>query len=158
MSYFLFNFMKIKQVACGGFFTAVLLDSGTLYVFKYCWLYVIIQICGDNNYNQHGKVSKKDEDIPGFTELEILRHRVSTVTLGFAYVIVTLVNGEIWGWGTGEFGTLLQVFFNSFLCVCNTSSQIVFLKIIFHAQCHALSPIRLAKFCKFRAVIQWQLG
>eukprot|EP01105_Mastigella_eilhardi_P025142 TRINITY_DN6731_c0_g1_i1.p1 TRINITY_DN6731_c0_g1~~TRINITY_DN6731_c0_g1_i1.p1 ORF type:complete len:483 (+),score=51.39 TRINITY_DN6731_c0_g1_i1:25-1449(+) len=87
-----FRNRKIRQVASGGFCSAVLLDTGSLYVF------------GDNSFHQHAV--EAPEVVPGITLVS--RGKVASMNFGFAYLIVRLFSGSLVSWGTTEFGTLLH--------------------------------------------------
>lgn len=87
---------SVRSIACGGTFSAVLLDTGHVFT----W--------GDSEFGQLGHGSfvdrialpRKVETFPADAP------RIIDVTCGYFHIIVATITGRMYGWGWNEFGNL----------------------------------------------------
>lgn len=84
---------RVKQVACGGFHTAAVTESGEVYT----W--------GGGEHGQLGHGDKVNKTVP--TLVESLKDKmVVQITCGWSHTVALTDDGEVYTWGNGDHGKL----------------------------------------------------
>ncbi|KAF0719156.1 Aste57867_1246 [Aphanomyces stellatus] len=83
----------IRQVACGGFHTAAVTESGEIYT----W--------GGGEHGQLGHGDKVNKTIPSLVE-KLRDKTVVEITCGWSHTVALTNNGEVYTWGNGDHGKL----------------------------------------------------
>lgn len=83
----------VKQVACGGFHTAAVLDTGEVYT----W--------GGGEHGQLGHGDKVNTVIPARVE-SLADKVVVQITCGWSHTIALTDTGDVYAWGNGDHGKL----------------------------------------------------
>jgi len=82
-----------KQIACGGFHTAVITEDGSMYTF------------GGGEHGQLGHGDKVNKVKPTLVSaLEGIM--ISQITCGWSHSVALTLNGKIYSWGNGDHGKL----------------------------------------------------
>ncbi|KDO32822.1 hypothetical protein SPRG_02515 [Saprolegnia parasitica CBS 223.65] len=84
---------RIKQVACGGFHTAAVTDTGEIYT----W--------GGGEHGQLGHGDKVNKTIPSLVK-HLADKVVVQITCGWSHTVALTENGEVYTWGNGDHGKL----------------------------------------------------
>jgi RCC1 and BTB domain-containing protein len=84
---------RVKQVACGGFHTAAVTDTGEVYT----W--------GGGEHGQLGHGDKVNKTVP--TRVEALADAIIVqITCGWSHTVALADTGEVYTWGNGDHGKL----------------------------------------------------
>ena len=90
-----FNFPNIKLISCGAYFTIVLTDDNTLYV----W--------GKNMRGELGLGDNTDRHIPQkLAHKEFTEEKIKSITCGESFTIVSTFSNKLYSWGENCFGEL----------------------------------------------------
>ncbi|EQC36786.1 hypothetical protein SDRG_05620 [Saprolegnia diclina VS20] len=84
---------RIKQVACGGFHTAAVTDTGEIFT----W--------GGGEHGQLGHGDKVNKTIPSLVK-HLADKVVVQITCGWSHTVALTENGEVYTWGNGDHGKL----------------------------------------------------
>jgi len=88
------NVGKVKQISCGGFYTAILLTNGNVYT------------CGDNTYGQLGRLTGNPYQNPKFKIIDSNVGKVKQISCGLYRTAILLNNGQVYTCGNNDFGQL----------------------------------------------------
>jgi alpha-tubulin suppressor-like RCC1 family protein len=93
------NIGKVKQISCGLFHTAILLNNGLVYT------------CGNNVYGQLGRLGNGTNDIPNPKFLKIDQNigRVKQISCGGLHTAILLTNGQVYTCGYNFYGQLGRI-------------------------------------------------
>ncbi|KAG9416335.1 hypothetical protein AC1031_000736 [Aphanomyces cochlioides] len=83
----------IRQVACGGFHTAAVTESGEIYT----W--------GGGEHGQLGHGDKVNKTIPSLVE-KLRTKIIVEITCGWSHTVALTSTGEVYTWGNGDHGKL----------------------------------------------------
>jgi len=119
--------LKLKQVACGAAYTAVLLDSGTLYTF------------GSNAHGQLGHGDRAASDVPKPLDAMVRRH-VHQIACGAAHMVALTTARDVYTWGSNAYG---QLGYGDALKYCLLPKQVL----LSRAPARALSLLSLMSSC-----------
>ena len=83
-----------KQIACGGFHTAVVTDDGCVYTF------------GGGEHGQLGHGDKINKLKPTLVQALTDTCRITQITCGWSHSVALSEDGQVWTWGNGDHGKL----------------------------------------------------
>lgn len=87
------HFKNPKQIACGGFHTAVVTDDGCVYTF------------GGGEHGQLGHGDKINKLKPTLVQA-LETSRITQITCGWSHSVALSEDGKVWTWGNGDHGKL----------------------------------------------------
>ena len=91
------NVRKVKQISCGKYHTAILLNNGNVYT------------CGYNKYGQLGRPTTDIYQNPKFEIINPNVGKVKQISCGQYHTAILLNNGQVYTCGNNEFGQLGRI-------------------------------------------------